>query len=268
MSRKFLIHAHRGDRMNHPENTLQAFFSAASCGADAIEADVVISACGEVVVSHDPFFSRSICSGFSHLSNNLYKLKYAQIKEVNCGFPAHPDFPKQQTGIAHKPLLSEVISRVDAYCKKHGIAPVNYNIEIKSSPRQELEYQPPFNEFALKVAQTALELLPANRFSLHSFDYRVLRWLHEFNANIRLGQLVETPGTAQKHMKELGFTPAIYGCDFSLVTASDVSFLQNKGVIVLPFTVNRVDEMERLYNLGVDGLVTDVPALAVKLFKE
>lgn len=268
MSRKFLIHAHRGDRVNHPENTLQAFISVVNCGADAIEADVVMSACGEVVVSHDPFFSRSICSGFSHLPNNLYKLKYAQIKEVNCGFPAHPDFPKQQTSVTYKPLLSEVISRVEAHCKKHGIAPVNYNIEIKSSPRQEPEYQPPYDEFALKVAQTALEKLSYPRFSLHSFDYRVLRWLHEYNSKLRLGQLVETRGSARKHMRELGFTPTIYGCDYSLVTASDVNDLQDKGVIVLPFTVNRVDDMERLYNMDVHGLVTDLPGLAAKLFKD
>lgn len=268
MSRKFLIHAHRGDRVNHPENSLPAFISGAECGADALEADVVISACGEVVVSHDPFFSSSICTGFSHLPNNLYKLRYDKIKEVNCGFPAHPDFPKQKTTQTCKPLLSEVINQVDEHCQKHRLPLPAYNIEIKSLPSREPHYQPPYDEFARKVADTALALLTPDRFSLHSFDYRVLRYLHKHYPQIRLGQLVETAGTAKYHLKELGFEPHIYGCDYSLITPNDLNYLQSRNIIVLPFTVNRVEDMERLYNMGVDGLVTDVPGLAVKLFKK
>jgi glycerophosphoryl diester phosphodiesterase len=45
--------AHRGDSVNHWENTLEAFKSAASLGADMVELDCRLTSDGHVVVLHD-----------------------------------------------------------------------------------------------------------------------------------------------------------------------------------------------------------------------
>lgn len=45
---------HRGSRATHPENTIAAFRHAIACGADAVELDVVVTADGELAVTHDP----------------------------------------------------------------------------------------------------------------------------------------------------------------------------------------------------------------------
>ena len=54
MGAKILVHGHRGARARMPENTLAAFQYAVSCGADAIEMDLVLTGDGQVVVCHDP----------------------------------------------------------------------------------------------------------------------------------------------------------------------------------------------------------------------
>lgn len=262
----FLIHAHRGDRQFHPENTIEAFLSAVRCGSYAIEMDVVISACGKIVVSHDPFFSSTICTGFEHLPNNLYKLNYEQIETVNCGFPAHPDFPKQKVSNTSKPLLSHVIEAVTKYCDDKQYDLPNFNIEIKSAKTYEPIYQPSPDVFAEIVAQTVLSYLKPNTFSLHSFDVRVLQYLKTHYPQVRLGYLTESAENAEEQLDRLTFKPQIYGIDYTLLTSADTDFLRGESIINLPFTVNNVNDMIKLHDMGINGIVTDVPRVATKLF--
>lgn len=53
------IVAHRGSRINRPENTLAAFEEAVRVGADGIELDIHLSKDGEVVVIHDETVDRT-----------------------------------------------------------------------------------------------------------------------------------------------------------------------------------------------------------------
>ena len=53
------IMAHRGSRINRPENTLAAFEEAVRAGADGIELDVHLSQDGQVVVIHDETVDRT-----------------------------------------------------------------------------------------------------------------------------------------------------------------------------------------------------------------
>ena len=61
------IMAHRGSRINRPENTLTAFEEAVRVGADGIELDVHLSKDGQVVVIHDETLDRTTDgAGFVH----------------------------------------------------------------------------------------------------------------------------------------------------------------------------------------------------------
>ena len=51
--------AHRGDSAFFPENTAEAFSSAASLGIDVIETDVHLTKDGEIVIWHDPTLERN-----------------------------------------------------------------------------------------------------------------------------------------------------------------------------------------------------------------
>ena len=51
--------AHRGDSINFPENTLEAFISGVDMGIDVIETDVHLTKDGHVVIWHDPTLERN-----------------------------------------------------------------------------------------------------------------------------------------------------------------------------------------------------------------
>jgi glycerophosphoryl diester phosphodiesterase len=50
--------AHRGARLEEPENSIPAFRRALEAGVTGLETDVFCSADGEVVCCHDPVFRR------------------------------------------------------------------------------------------------------------------------------------------------------------------------------------------------------------------
>lgn len=56
---KPLLIAHRGDSVNFPENTMEAFQSAFDLGADGIECDVHLDEDGKVIVVHNYLYDRT-----------------------------------------------------------------------------------------------------------------------------------------------------------------------------------------------------------------
>ena len=67
--------AHRGDSAFFPENTAEAFSSAASLGIDVIETDVHLTKDGEIVIWHDPTLERNTDGKGTLESHTLAELK-------------------------------------------------------------------------------------------------------------------------------------------------------------------------------------------------
>lgn len=57
--KKPLIIAHRGDRKQYPDNSMEAFVSAFQQGADGIELDVQIDTDGQLIIVHDYIYDSS-----------------------------------------------------------------------------------------------------------------------------------------------------------------------------------------------------------------
>lgn len=100
---------HRGNRAHAPENTLESFAQAVAAGADAIEFDVRLSADGVPVVCHDPSVARTT-SGSGYVS----QLTFMALREFDAGARFTPDdgrtFPYRAKGIKI-PSLEEVLDR-------------------------------------------------------------------------------------------------------------------------------------------------------------
>jgi len=134
------IHGHRGARGLFPENTITAFIEAVKLGVDYLEMDIVISKDNKVVVSHEAWMNSDFCTGpdgkeiekSSQENYNLYKMNYSEIVRYDCGKRGNKEFPTQQSIPEHKPLLWEVVTKVDAFTNANNLPPVNFNIEIKS----------------------------------------------------------------------------------------------------------------------------------------
>lgn len=256
---------HRGARGNYPENTTPAFFFALEQGMNTLEMDVVISADSQVVVSHEPFFNEDICNIDSlkrdSLPNNLYKLTYSQIADIDCGSQGNSGFPDQVKMSIAKPLLKDVIQATEEYALQIKRTLPSYNIEIKSRPLWDGKFHPSVEIYADLLMQVATEAQIEYRLTVQSFDDRLLQYVHAKYPDVTLALLVEDSVSVKEHLTQLGFTPNIYSCYYLLVDEALVKFCKEKEMKLIPWTVNDAKETKRLKDLGVDGVITDYPEL-------
>jgi len=271
----FDLQGHRGARGLAPENTIPAFRTALELGVTTLEMDVVVSGDGQIVVSHEPWMNPKICSLPSGVpvpadeekKHNLYRMPYAEIEQYDCGRRQHPDFPRQEPQPAVKPLLRDVIAMAESYVAEHDRPPVFYNIEIKSRPDWDGTFHPKPEIFARRVLGMVREGGVAARTTIQSFDERALRAtrrLRDDETPVRLALLVMhgTADTLPDQLNELGFTPDIYSPSFPSVDDALLRAVHDRGLQVVPWTVNERADMHRLVRLGVDGLITDYPDVA------
>lgn len=259
--------AHRGSRGLYPENTIFSMLKSLDFSkTTTLEMDVVISKDGEVVVSHEPWMSSEICTDpkgkpVEDMKVNLYALTYKEIAEYDCGMKPHPRFPRQEKMKAFKPKLSTLIDDVEKEIKKRKITRT-YNIEIKSTPDDEKNgFQPDIKTFTDKVVTLVKKKLPVERFFIQSFDWRVLNYLHSQYPKVQTVALIEEKYEAQTILKKLDFTPTVFSPDFNLLTKEDIVYFQKQKIKVIPWTVNKTEDMKRLVEMGVDGIITDYPDL-------
>jgi glycerophosphoryl diester phosphodiesterase len=267
----FDLEGHRGCRGLMPENTIPAMIRAMQLGVNTLEMDAVISKDRKVVVSHDPFFGWEISTtpGGSSITQkdekqfNLYQMDYAEIRQWDVGTRPHPRFPGQQKMPAVKPLLEDLIDSVEQYIRSHHLAKVQYNIETKSMPSTDNIYHPDPEDFTDLLMKVIRKKKLQRRTIIQSFDVRTLQVMHKKYPDVRTALLVEgfNKKTVEENLQFLGFTPSIYSPEFYLVTPELVSFCHEKGIKVIPWTVNDKNSMERLRAMKTDGIITDYPDL-------
>ncbi len=261
---------HRGCRGLMPENTIPAFLKALELGMNTLELDVVISKDGQVVVSHDPYFHPdfSIAPDGKPVAKNtkiiLYHLNYDEIKRYDVGSNGNPNFPEQQKLKTYKPLLSEVIQAAENYRQKNNTSAFLYNIEIKSEEKEYDKSQPQPAHFSDLVYAKIAEMLPPDRVVLQSFDFNVLRhWKQQIDAGkykkVMLAALVANLKGIEKNLEDLGFKPDIYSPYYQLINKEKIQQLHKMAVQVIPWTINTTEEMKRVKEMGVDGIITDYP---------
>ncbi|RYF57622.1 MAG: hypothetical protein EOO27_15010 [Comamonadaceae bacterium] len=62
-------------------------------------------------------------------------------------------------------------------------------------------------------------------------------------------------------IRDLGYTPEIYSPHYGLVTAQTVADCKKHKMLLVPWTVNTAQDVEKLIKLGVNGIITDYPDL-------
>ena len=264
---KIQVQGHRGERGHLPENTIPAFLGALEKGVDVLELDVVISKDHKVVVSHEPFMSSlyvqtpagDSISKSEEKSYNLYEMDYDSIRKFDTGSNGNRNFPQQQKMKTYKPLLSEMIDSVETEIATEGLKPVKYNIEIKSVPEEYDVYQPQPEEFVELLMQVIKDKKVENKINIQSFDPAPLNILRKKYPNVEIAYLVGD-GELEENMKYLDFTPEIYSPHFGMIKdSSDVTAVHQKGMKLIPWTVNNPEDIQKMIELGVDGIITDYP---------
>lgn len=273
-SQTFSIEGHRGARGWLPENTIPSFLKALEMGADTIELDVVVSQDNQLVVSHEPWFSSviSLDKNGNRIPEdkqrdfNIYKMKYAEVKLYDVGSIGNKDFPQQQKMKVYKPLLKDVFKEVNKYAKKHKIKNLRFNIEIKSGQSGDNTFHPTPNVFAKLVYDEILKYKMEKNVIVQSFDVRPLQELNKLPKKLPLALLVGNKDGIEKSLQNLGFQPDTYSPHFSLVDEATVKYCRERNIKIVPWTVNEIADFEKMKNFDLDGIITDYPDRAVKIY--
>jgi glycerophosphoryl diester phosphodiesterase len=271
------VQGHRGCRGLMPENSLPAFEKAWESGATTFEMDVVITRDSQVVVSHEAWFSHEFCSKpdgtpvteAEEKQLNIYQMDYADVLRYDCGKRGHPRFPEQQKVAVVKPLLSAVIEHMEEFSifdQNEGYHQPKYSIELKTEPGE--QYGPPAKEFVRLVLAELAPLEVQERCTMQSFDLEVLREVRRQNRTIKVALLVEEDEDYATRLSELGYYPEVLSPAAQHVDEAMLSFAATKNMTVIPWTVNEPEEMRRLIQLGVHGIITDYPDRLVALLEK
>lgn len=266
-AQKLDIQGHRGARGLLPENTIPAFIRAIDEGVTTLELDVVITKDKKVVLSHEPYMSAAICSkpNGEPVSQeesklfNIYEMTYDEVSLFDCGSRGNKRFPEQEKLIVNKPLLSDLIDHVEAYLQQKKLPNVSYNIELKSSPKGDEVFHPGVETFSDIVFALLDSKLPKNRYTIQCFDFRILKYWHKVYPDVTLVALIENNKGVEANLETLGFVPDIYSPYHVLLNKKMVDLCHEKQMKVVPWTVNNRKRMEKLIEMGVDGIITDYP---------
>jgi glycerophosphoryl diester phosphodiesterase len=254
-----------------PENTIPAMRHAMDLGVTTLEMDAVITADGEVVLSHEPWMGWEISTtpdgktftAREEKQYNIYRMTYAELARWDVGLKPHPRFKQQQKMAVQKPRLADLVDSVEAYARSKGIVPPFYNIETKSDSAGDDLYHPRPESFTDQLMAVVNRKGIADRTIIQSFDPRTLQVMHRKYPAVRTALLVEgfSKASMEEHLQALGFTPSIYSPEFNLVTPELVKACHDKGMKLIPWTVNDAANIARLKGMGVDGIISDYPNL-------
>ncbi|WP_026996792.1 glycerophosphodiester phosphodiesterase family protein [Flectobacillus major] len=273
----FDLEGHRGCRGLMPENTIPAFLKALEYGVDTLELDVCISQDSEVVVSHEPFMNSLFCTKptgeavrkSEEKSLNLFRMNYNEIRQFDSGLRGNRLFPEQYPLPTYKPLLKEMLLACEQYIQANNLPLVKYNIEIKSEEKEYGISQPKNIATFCNLVFAELQSIASNRIIVQSFDFNILRFCKQqiesgVYPKVILSALVTYEGV-RPSLAKLGFVPDIFSPYFKALTKGRVAICHQKGIRVVPWTVNEPSDMLKVKNLGADGLITDYPDRAVLL---
>lgn len=291
------VQGHRGARGLWPENTLAAFAGALELGVSALELDCAVTRDGVVVVSHDPELNPDLTRRadgrfLTHTGPRIFGLTYRELQAYDVGrlrpgsvYAAR--FPDQQPVDGERiPRLADVL----ALARTRGEGRVRVAIEVKTFPEQaELTAAPEVFAAALRQEVEATGTLAM--VSIMAFDWRVLaavqRLLPEAPTvalteeqsgedTVRIGAPRPSPwlggldparfgNSVVRLVKATG--AGTWGPDYQDLNARRIAQAHELGLRVVPWTVNATADMERLLELGVDGMTSDRPDVLRELLE-
>lgn len=245
------VFGHRGAAGEAPENTMVSFERAAACGADVFELDVHATRDGTIVVLHDPTLERTTDG-----AGPVKEITWAELQRLDAGHHFSVDgnaFPFRGRDV-RVPSLAELFARFPEAC---------FNIEVKQAEPQ----------IARDVVQLVFLYGLGPRVVLAAEHDEIMQQVRaaaagsiatsyatgevaDFIFKLRDGALAEHHPVGRALQIPVSFN----GID--LVTAESVRAAHDLGLEMHVWTINDRDEMERLLDLGVDGIISDLPGVA------
>ncbi len=243
-----LVIAHQGGRGLWPDNTIYAFERAVSMGVDVLEMDVHSTADGVLVTMHDATVERT-----TNGSGPIHNFTLAELKELDAGYNWTDDdgatYPYRGQGIT-VPTLEEIFT---------AFPDTLMNIEIK-------QWEPPIVE---EFCQMVRDFDREDKVLMGSFDADTVLTFRELcpgaatsttEPEARRFLYLNTVflGAVYRPRAEAFQLPEYHG-GMHVVTGRFVEAAHSHNMDVHVWTVNEEEDMQRLIDLNVDGIITDYP---------
>ena len=237
------IWAHRGASQDAPENTMEAFELAIKQHADGIETDIHLTKDGQVVIMHDEKLDRT-----TNMHGYIKDYNYEELEKCNAN-NGMKDYP-----FCKVPLLEDLLQLVKT---EH----IELNIELKTDV-----FMYPGIEAKCLALVKKYEL--ENQVIYSSFNHYSLMNLRQLDPQAKIG-LLYTEGLVNPwdYAQTLNAN-ALHPYFPNLKVPSYVKESHELKVMVNPWTVNRREDIMEMMALNVDCVITNVPALALKVRKE
>lgn len=217
---------HRGAKGHCAENTLESAEVALGFGVDAVEVDVHRCKTGELVVIHDFTLDRTTNGSGKVKDFSLITLKKLLIEDKY-----------------RIPMLVELLDLISGKC--------SINIELKGEGTA---------GETCRLIRHYVENLgwKYEDFLVSGFQKNELFNVYATNPEIPLAVLTETSLKEAievgRQIKAVAINPAS-----ELVSEENIRILKKEGVRVNVWTVNEPEEISRVKELGVDGIISDFP---------
>ena len=263
------VQAHRGGAGLMPENTIEAMKHCLDMGVNTLEMDFVLSGDGKVVVSHESYFHHRYTTRpdgslvqKADPKEYLYKMTYDQIAKYDVGVRANDTYPDKACVPAVKPLAEDLITFVENYTKENGLSPVRYNIEIKSSQAdgQSINWAN-YDKLADAIMRLLVKFHLDDRLVVQCFDARTLNYIQPKYPEINFSYLIsnKTDLDFDGYMALLKFTPKWLSPHHSLVNEELIAKCREKGMKIVPWTVDKPEDIKRMIDLKVDAIISNYP---------
>lgn len=231
------IIAHRGAAGARPENTMAAVLKAIEDGADWVEIDVQESADGEVIVFHDSDFMKA-----AGMPLKVWDASVDELADIDIGSWFAPEYADERT-----PLLKDVLEAAKGRAKLIiELKYYGYDVDLEN-----------------RVIDIVEDTDMADQIATMSLKYPAVQKIIALRPDWKTGVLAATA---------VGDLSGLDG-DFLAINTGQVSSgllrrADAAGKDVYAWTVNEATTMSRMISIGIDGLITDEPALARKVIAE
>jgi glycerophosphoryl diester phosphodiesterase len=271
LARRVIAYAHQGGAWEAPSSTLFAIRRALELGVTGIELDVHATADRQLVVCHDATVDRTTEGHGAIHTFTLSELReldnahwFVPGADVTVGLEPEA-YPYRGRAPADPAFTVATLAEVLGLLKDHpGVA---LNLDIKqTAPAVE-----PYEELlAEELGQSAM----TDRVIVASFLDAATEAFSRYAPDVATSAgTVQTAlfvravrqGAELPPMRHVALQVPVTHGDIVVVEPQLVEAAHRAGLAVHVWTINDQDEMKVLLDMGVDGIITDVPSLLLPL---
>lgn len=219
---------------------MAAFEAALACDVQMIELDVRLTKDRKVIVVHDETLDRTT-DGAGKVTDHTSE----ELKLLDAGSWFHPRFAGERL-----PLLEDVLDFVGDRMR--------LNIEIKATADEAVN---PDDTTAKRVVALVKDRDLVSSTLISSFETSVLEYIATIEeappmAMLRRPQADQSTVDHCVRLNVFSYHPNHHN-----LTREQVQMMHEQGIPVFPYEIGARDELQRVMQMGVDGVITGDPVM-------